>query len=369
MGLLKDAAEWDHAYSSRQRPQIELPSPNASPTNVERELNRDQLERFVRRHHPGGNRLNVTELAEIPGGMGKHTYQFKLQTNPDTTEEMILRKEDPRPVFKFGAFSIANEYHILKTVAETGYAAPTPILLAQNEPEFDSDFFVMKKSPGTLLGTFFGPIGEISEAILLDLAARMAELHSIKLSIFADYIDQFSSRAILTDTQTAYRFQLAHWEHFLVEEDLTPSPFATYVIQWLKDNVPANTNPPVLIHGDFNIHNVLAEKDRITSVLDWESALFGDPAQDLAYVKPNIERYIDWRKFMRQYYASGGRPIDESSFGYYIAFANFRPLLGSLKYMHRLNVGDTDDPRAMYIDNEFLPQFMHNILHAMRDVH
>ena len=29
-------------------------------------------------------------------------------------------------------------------------------------------------------------------------------------------------------------------------------------------------------------------------------------------------------------------------------------------YMHRFDQGATEDPRVMIIDNEFIPQFMHN---------
>jgi hypothetical protein len=78
--------------------------------------------------------------------------------------------------------------------------------------------------------------------------------------------------------------------------------------------------------------------------------LLGDPAQDLAYVKPNIERY------------------DESTFGYYIAFANCRSLIGSLKCMQRFDAGITEDARVMSIGNEILPQFMQNVADGIRSL-
>jgi hygromycin-B 4-O-kinase len=53
-----------------------------------------------------------------------------------------------------------------------------------------------------------------------------------------------------------------------------------------------------LIHGDFGSYNVLTDGQRITAVLDWDRALFGDPLYDVANLlfwqegplRPLIER-------------------------------------------------------------------------------
>jgi len=39
-----------------------------------------------------------------------------------------------------------------------------------------------------------------------------------------------------------------------------------------------------LVHGDFGSNNVLAEDGRITAVIDWSEALFGDPLYDVANI-------------------------------------------------------------------------------------
>lgn len=39
-----------------------------------------------------------------------------------------------------------------------------------------------------------------------------------------------------------------------------------------------------LVHGDFGSNNVLAEGGRITAVIDWSEALFGDPLYDVANI-------------------------------------------------------------------------------------
>lgn len=39
-----------------------------------------------------------------------------------------------------------------------------------------------------------------------------------------------------------------------------------------------------LVHGDFGSNNVLVESDKVTALIDWENALYGDRLFDVAYV-------------------------------------------------------------------------------------
>jgi len=74
-----------------------------------------------------------------------------------------------------------------------------------------------------------------------------------------------------------------NFNHYVVDgtEDL---------LQFLKANKPEPI-PNTLIHGDFNTSNVLVSAGKITSVIDWSGAGFGDPRYDMSLAirpKPNI---------------------------------------------------------------------------------
>jgi aminoglycoside phosphotransferase (APT) family kinase protein len=45
---------------------------------------------------------------------------------------------------------------------------------------------------------------------------------------------------------------------------------------------------PALVHIDYWPGNVLWEHDRITAVVDWEEAAYGDPGIDVAYLRMNM---------------------------------------------------------------------------------
>ena len=53
---------------------------------------------------------------------------------------------------------------------------------------------------------------------------------------------------------------------------------------------------PVLLHGDLIMHNLLTDLYRLTGILDWEYAQFGDPFYDLArviYYQECAKAYVD----------------------------------------------------------------------------
>ena len=65
---------------------------------------------------------------------------------------------------------------------------------------------------------------------------------------------------------------------------------------WLRANTPSEVAPPRLVHGDFRLGNLMVGEDGVRSVLDWELAHLGDPAEDLAYVCVPSWRFANYDK-------------------------------------------------------------------------
>ena len=55
------------------------------------------------------------------------------------------------------------------------------------------------------------------------------------------------------------------------------------VIEWLKKNIPSDSNPNKLCWGDSRLGNVLYKDYKATALLDWEMSSIGDPVSDLAW--------------------------------------------------------------------------------------
>ena len=59
-------------------------------------------------------------------------------------------------------------------------------------------------------------------------------------------------------------------------------PIIALAIKWCEDHLPAPA-PPVLVHGDFRMGNLMVGVAGLAAVLDWELAHIGDAHEDLAW--------------------------------------------------------------------------------------
>ncbi|MEW6279828.1 MAG: phosphotransferase [Candidatus Eremiobacterota bacterium] len=95
-----------------------------------------------------------------------------------------------------------------------------------------------------------------------------------------------------------------------------PSPEVTDALAWARENLPPD-DLPALLHGDLLRQNVLVdplEPKQPLGLIDWEEALVGDPAYDLAVVTRGVRRPFQepggFEKLLESYHAHGGRPIE-----------------------------------------------------------
>ncbi|MBW2241889.1 MAG: phosphotransferase family protein [Deltaproteobacteria bacterium] len=62
-----------------------------------------------------------------------------------------------------------------------------------------------------------------------------------------------------------------------------PNPTIEPALRWLVENKPREPVTPSILWGDSRIGNMIFRQGECAAVLDWEMAVLGDPAQDLAW--------------------------------------------------------------------------------------
>jgi aminoglycoside phosphotransferase (APT) family kinase protein len=78
--------------------------------------------------------------------------------------------------------------------------------------------------------------------------------------------------------------RLGYYEHYMNWAYAGPKPTAARALDWLKRHKPAEEHAPVLLWGDARIGNVIFAAGGVpAAVLDWETATFGQPEEDLAW--------------------------------------------------------------------------------------
>lgn len=356
---LRRAAEWELSYYTCQAalPVPELARVETAGSPLSKELLQDYLNSL---QQDSGDGIEVTGFRPLPGGFGKQTYLCEYRDPNGVDHDLVVRKTDPTPIMMHGACDLENECELLTALAKVDYPSPKPLHFAASFKDVDGSFYTMDKIAGSPPGGFLdGVSGEVDERVFLELAELLGRLHSLPMETFADYIHKYDDPRILeATTEECYRYNLEGWERYMQQQEHLPSPYMFWLLDWLKRNIPKDTRKPILIHGDFNIHNVLVDADRVTAVLDWECAGFGAPEQDLAYIQPHISKHIDWDRFVQHYRDHGGKDIDPAAMPFGLVYSALRTNLAGNRGTHNLQVGANEDVRYAMVELGFTASFM-----------
>ncbi|MCY1356864.1 Phosphotransferase enzyme family protein [compost metagenome] len=357
--LLKRLAEWELSYYDRE---AQLPVPTL-PTvdNPRQPLDKQLLQDFLN-SVPGSNgSVEVMRLEPLAGGFGKQTYfaAYRTQTGSEPSE-LVVRKTDPAPIMTHGACDLESEYALLRTLSQVDYPAPKPRDFAKDFKTVDASFYTMDKIAGATPGTFLGGLnGQVDEGLFMQLAERLGQLHALPLDMFADYIKGYEDPRILTaNVEECYRYNLEGWDRYMAREDHLPSPYMRWLLHWLRRNIPRDARRPILIHGDFNIHNILFDEGQLTAVLDWECSGFGAPEQDLAYIKPHISQHVDWDRFINHYQAHGGLEVIPEAMAFGFVYSALRTNLAGNRGTSNMQNGRNQDLRYTMVELGFTRSFM-----------
>lgn len=372
--ILQEMAIWEYSYYNNMssiRPKLfedsDLPSLQDRMLHRSGDpiLSAKLLEEFLtQRHGP----TKVKSLDFLPGGFGKQTYFSTVTWKDGQIEEVVIRKMDAVPIILHRQFLLDREFDLVTLVHKTGYISPQPIDLGWNVPEVDGNFYIMKRIRGKIPGSFLeGKKEVISESLLLHCAELLAQLHSMPLDLFRDHVERFIGPGAADDTveQRLHRL-LGSWNEYRTEVEHLPSPFQTFAFDWLRRNVPHDTRRPVLVHGDFGVHNMLAVDDRITAVLDWECSDFGAPEQDLEWIRPHVSEHMIWHKFLEHYHACGGPEVREDVSAFYGMWGMARPFLALGRATRNLQTGENKDIRYVMCELGFTKAFCHMMLNVVR---
>ena len=78
--------------------------------------------------------------------------------------------------------------------------------------------------------------------------------------------------------------QMAHVEAVAAAVGDGLAPLFAFAVSWLARNIPADSGRTALVHSDMGPGNFLYRSGKVTAVVDWEVAHWGDAMEDLAAV-------------------------------------------------------------------------------------
>ncbi|HMO75192.1 MAG TPA: phosphotransferase [Sphingopyxis sp.] len=165
-------------------------------------------------------------------------------------------------------------------------------------------------------------------SLLGDLARELARIHAIPSDVIPAAIPLMDTAAALAELKA--RFLSYGGDR----------PVLALAIRWCEAHLPGAV-PPVLVHGDYRMGNIMVDGDGLAAVLDWELAHRGDGHEDLAYGCMTVWRFghLDRPAFgvgsvaelIAAYQAAGGETVDPARFRFWLVYRTLWWALGCLQ--------------------------------------
>jgi aminoglycoside phosphotransferase (APT) family kinase protein len=353
--ISRAVVEWESGDLLRQGSRTS--EDDCAPHNVE--VNRDNLGAYLRERF-GEPKLKVISVQPLAGGFGKQTILFDVEGDCLSGAFVMRRDIGSCASVPNDCHLTKQEFPVIKAAFARGFPAPDALWLDTNHRLLPGgDFIVMRRSPGTLAGNFFGARGAVPVGLADALASVAGRLHSLPpLEELGELTDSIRPELWTLPLRQCIERYIRNWYELFLREDNTPSPALMGLYGWLLDNVPERTGRPVLLHGDIGFHNFLFDGDTLSAVLDWEFAHIGDPAEELGYIKVTVGSALDWDRFMAQYQAAGGSPVESATLRYFQVWAYVRNATGANLLSTLFAKGRAEDLKLAILPVAHIPHFL-----------
>ena len=247
----------------------------------------------------------------------------------------VLRRAPSLEFIADRPYDHATEAALIEAARQAGVLAPRVIGVLEAGDGLGSGF-VMEALPGTADPRAIQAMGGASD-IVAEAARNLALIHAIPRETVPKDVPVLDYREAIANLRLQF------------EEAGGDRPIIALGLAWLEKRCPDPTDH-VLNHGDFRLGNLLAQNGRLTGVLDWEIAHFGDFHEDLAFGCLPVWRFANYDKpalglgsldqYFAAYEAQSGRAIDAERFRFWTVYRMVWWALGCLRMAENWRSGD-----------------------------
>jgi aminoglycoside phosphotransferase (APT) family kinase protein len=296
------------------------------------------------RRETGARRVEIVELTRLPGGAIQDNWTLDIDVDGGRwsgAHRFVLRTDAPSSVA--ASLTRAHEFAVLRAANAAGVIAPEALFLCRHRDVIGRAYFIMRRVRGIAAGhrlvrdPSLVPDGD---ALARSLGENLARIHAIRscdhdIEGLASPPDDPAQAAI--DGYRAYLDGL---------QDTYPS--LEWGLRWCELN-KSSPLPPTLIHRDYRTGNYLVDEGRLTAVLDWEFAAWGDSREDLGWFTARCWRFgVPEREaggiaalapFVSGYQRIAGRTVSRAELDYWQVMAHLRWAVIAIQQAQRHAVG------------------------------
>lgn len=267
----------------------------------------------------GGVELPLSNLVRMSGGANMESSSFDWGG-----AGFVLRRAPSPEMMEGRPFGHDVEAMIVRAARAGGVRAPEIVGELVSEDGIGTGY-VMKRveaevNPAKILAA---PPAQL----IADIARELAKIHAIPCEAVPGVpaMDTAVALAALTIRFADYGGD---------------RPIIALALKWCADHLP-DPAPPVLVHGDFRMGNVMVSETGLAAVLDWELAHIGDAHEDLAYGCMTVWRFghidkpafgcSDLETYFAAYEGESGTKVDRARFRFWLVYRTLWWALGCMQ--------------------------------------
>ncbi len=287
----------------------------------------DDLEGFVADVYPN---TSIAEVGLLEGGFSHSNYKITFKSG----ETAVLR-----------VGNASQHLEKEKTIADLiGEKIPTPRFLKLDASQANRQLALLSFEPGVNMRAHFEHLSdEHRKQLVFQAGSILANIHQFdvpSLAVEGSAIEYLLES--LSIDKVRQRLVVCSWQE---------------LERFFKNNAALLSEPErgsCLVHGDYNRQNILIQKNakegwEVTSILDWEFALSGNPLMDVGnFLRPSL--FHNYQTQFAEGYTSCGGYLEKD-------WLKKATLLDFLSMMEFLRL-DRDAPELFTRVNEWMRKTM-----------
>ena len=272
----------------------------------------------------GGAGATLSEAQRLSGGASMETWAFGFDGSAGPERLILRRRSAPFDEETARSVSLATEAKLIQLTGANGARVPR-VRHVCDDADGLGEAYIMVRVDGETLGR------KITSDVRFD-AIRPALARQCGEVLVGIHATTPPPELNLKTVDGA--LELDRYEE-VYRATGARRPILELAFQYLRKHLPEPVEP-VLLHGDFRNGNIMFDPEiGVASVLDWELAHIGDPAEDMGWICTNSWRFGrpdrpvggfgDYADLLAGYAAAGGTSID-------LGRLRFWQMLGSLRW-------------------------------------
>jgi aminoglycoside phosphotransferase (APT) family kinase protein len=305
-------------------------------------LLKSRLETYLNGRELQSGLITVEEITWPMGGLSKDTLIATLSGRGRPADAIVIRRDVAHGPLE-GV--VASEYAVIKAMSEAGVPVAQPLWAETNPTILGGPFIVVTRMPGKpLVDVKLQVVGEGAAECVKQLARVLARIHHVDPRLAG-----VSEADAALSVQAHVNRELDQYEKQWRRRRMGPNSVVAAGFAWMRHNVPKNLSaPPCIVHGDATVRNMLFADNKVTAMLDWETWHLGDPGEDVAYSRMDVERFMPWSEFLAEYHAAGGPEFGAESERFWGMWSYLRGAVSSISMMDRLLYDPPADIRPAF---------------------